>query len=262
MNRALSLKLSRYAPTALSIIGSAGVVCVTIFTAVKSKEVALRVNELEKTKGEKLTTKEVIKTAAPSYIPIIALDVATIACILGANVLNRQQQAALMSAYALTERAYSRYRNKVKEICGEDVHKKVMDELSAMDAKKQYISSPGMVSASSLEFDDENEEKHLFYDEFSMRYFNATFSQVLQAEYHINRNFAISCGENYVNEFYKFLGIDTVPEYQGYGWFVADDFYWIDFTHTKTIMDDGLEVYIIRMEQTPCTYEMFEKIYE
>ena len=262
MNNRIKMNLNKAAPTVLSVIASASVIGITVLTALKTKEAVLKVNEIEKKRGEKLTKKEVVKTVAPVYIPVVALDVATITCILGANSLNRQQQASLISAYALTERAYSRYKEKVVETYGEDAHKKIMDELAVTEAKKTYISGQNFTTICSLDFDDENEEKHLFYDKFSMRYFTTTFSQVLQAEYHLNRNFVVGWGENYVNEFYEFLGLEPIKELGSYGWFVMDEFYWVDFNHVKTVMDDGLEVWIIEMSTDPMEYQAWTEMYD
>lgn len=50
----------------------------------------------------------------------------------------------------------------------------------------------------------------LFYDGYSQRYFESKISQVLQAEYHLNRNFAIGADVT-LNDFYLFLGIDRIP---------------------------------------------------
>ena len=45
----------------------------------------------------------------------------------------------------------------------------------------------------SLDFDEHDpDENRLFYDEYSRRYFESSVSRVLQAEYHLNRNFVMS----------------------------------------------------------------------
>lgn len=85
-----------------------------------------------------------------------------------------------------------------------------------------HITSYGFASSSSLEFEDADEEPRLFYDSFSNRYFQATFSQVLQAEYHLNRNFALMGGFVPLNMFYEFLGIEPKQDFAGLGWWVDD----------------------------------------
>lgn len=92
---------------------------------------------------------------------------------------------------------------------------------------------------SSLEFEDANEEQRLFYDSFSKRYFQATISQVLQAEYHINRNMVLGAFVT-LNDFYDFLGISHVEGGDVVGWLLSDSMYWIDFDNSKAMVDDGL----------------------
>lgn len=260
LNNATKNKLAQMAPTVLSVLGSIAVVGVTVLSAVKTKDAVLKVDEIEKRRGEKLTKKEIVKVVAPIYIPVAALDVAAIACIMGANTLNQRQQATLMSAYALVERTYSQYKGKVKELYGDEVHENVVKNMEVEELKPCYSSVHDPFQHSSVDFgDSDTEEKHLFYDQFSMRYFNATFAQVLQAEYHLNRNFLLHDGENYVNEFYDFLGLDEKPEYSGFGWWVCEEYLWIDFNHIKTTMDDGLEVWIIEMVNDPTPYKVWEQ---
>ena len=201
------------------------------------------------------TKLEVVKSCWKCYIPAATTGAATIACIFGVNVLSKRQQASLVSAYTLVNRSYNDYKRKVKELYGEEVHKKIMESLAVEKAKDVPITSCGLISTSSLEFEDANEELRLFYDSFSERYFQATISQVLQAEYHVNRNFALMGGFVPVNMFYEFLGIEPQQDFAGLGWWVNDEMYWIDFNHSKAMVDDGLsgeiECYIIDMEFTP-----------
>ena len=113
----------------------------------------------------------------------------------------------------------------------------------------------GSTFGESFDFGETTDELHLFYDSLSQRYFNATFSDVLLAELHTNRNFTIN-SEVALKDFYVFLGLDTPDELKDLGWFVCDYYYFIDFTHTKTLIDDGpdnppVECWIIEMPFPP-----------
>lgn len=239
------LFLKRNASTILTCVGGVGVIATSVM-AVKATPKALKsLEEAEKQKGEKLTTFEVVTTAGPAYIPAIVMGASTIACIFGANALNKRQQAALMSAYALLNSSYNDYKKQVGELYGEDAHDKVKEEI----AKDKY---------EKVDVQNEDDGKQLFYDDFSQQMFRATTEQVLQAEYAINKTLARSSGA-YLNEFYELLGIPQ-PEYGDYlGWSSAElfDTYWnswIDFEHKKVVMDDGLECTIITFSQDP-TYD-------
>lgn len=248
--------LKKVSPTILSILGAVGVVT-TVVLAVKATPKALeRIEDAKEVKhGEDLTRMETIAACWQCYIPTAATGIATIGCIFGANLLNRRQQASLASAYALVSRQYGDYKQKVKEVCGEETHQKIMQSLSAEEAREVPICAQSFAGGSDLSFEGANEETRLFYDSFGERYFESTISRVLQAEYHLNRNFMFG-GYISLNEFYKFLGIDEIPLGETVGWNSCNgDIFWIDFDHIRAMVDDGLngeiECYIIDMVFPP-----------
>lgn len=236
--------LNRNASTILTCVGGVGVI-VTAVMAVKATPKALeRIEEATEDKGDDLTKLEVVQVAAPVYIPSVLIGVSTIACIFGANALNKRQQAALMSAYALLDSSYKDYKTKVNELYGEDADGRVREEI----AKDKYEES-NLVPA---------KDKELFYDEFSERYFESTMEKVLEAEYKLNRLIAVDCGA-FLNEFYEFLDLETTQygDYLGWSSFELTETYWycwVEFEHTKVVMDDGLECTIITMATEP-TYD-------
>lgn len=256
--------LKKASPTVLTCIGAVGVVATAVL-AVKATPKALELVKADSRKNHDgdphaATKMEAVKSCWKCYIPATITGTATIACIFGANVLNKRQQASLASAYALVSRQYGDYKRKVKEIAGEETHKKIMESLAAEKVDKNHVvTAQNIFGNSSLEFEGADEEERLFYDSFSERYFTSTISKVLQAEYHLNRNFSLNGGEIPLNHFYDLLGIDEIPEGSTIGWFANDEMTWIDFNHTRAMVDDGLngevECYIIEMVYTPGTYE-------
>ncbi len=229
--------------TILSLVSVIGVIATSIFSAKAAANLA-------KSEPNKKDKKEFIKTCAKEYAPAIITGVTTIACIVCADTTNRKQKISLTALCAAAVGQYSRYKNKVIDIFGKDAHDKIMKELTVEKAKKTHLSSPSIVGESSLEINDGLETKRLFYDSFSERYFESTIDRVLQAEYHLNRNFALG-GYVPLDDFYKFLGLEpyskAYPSDFEYGWAASMGYAWIDFNHTKCILDGGLECYIIDM---------------
>ncbi len=245
MNKLLQhskLFVKRNASTILTCAGGAGVVATAVM-AVKATPKAITLLEAaKKEKGEELTKMEVVKVAGPSYIPAVITGVATVACIFGANVLNKRQQAALMSAYALLDNTYKDYQKKVEELYGKDANNHVKEEI----VKDKYVDE---------EVSRNDDDKTLFYDEFSGRYFESTTEDVLRAEYNLNRRLSEFNGA-YLNEFYEMLDIEPVDYGEYIGWSSAEIYdtqwsTWIDFFHKKVTMDDGLECYIISWSVDP-----------
>lgn len=223
----------------LTCAGAAGLVATTIMTAKATVKAVEIINEKECKKGESLTKKEVFKATFTTYIPPVIMGVSTIACIFSANAFNKNKQAAMIGAYGLLDNSFKEYKGKLKELYGEDAHQKIMDALAVEKAEERYISSCGFIDSYSLMVDD-NGDKRLFYEPISNRYFESTMEQVVNAEYHLNRNFVLR-GYAPLNEFYDFLGLEQTEEGRELGWATEDEYYWVDFDHRKITLDDGLE---------------------
>lgn len=246
--------MKRGAPTFLTCLGATGVV-LTAISAVRATPKALELLDAAKEeKGEDLTKKEVILIAGPAYIPSLALGASTIACIFSANLLNKRHQAAITSAYALVDTAYKDYRNKVKEMLGNDTDRNIRAAI-ALDKRDEEIHAyvPGYHSLGS------RGEKHLFYEEHRAGYFEATIEDVKDAEYHLNRNFSMR-GYACLNEFYDFLGLEHTKEGDILGWDCTRlieeyEATWIDFDHEIVNLDDNLECCIIHTPIAPSYLE-------
>lgn len=157
---------SSYVSTALTCLGAIGVLATSIMVAKAAPKASKILEEAKEEKGKKLTKAEVVKTAAPVYIPAIVTGTLTVACIFGANVLNKRQQASLMSAYALLDNTFKEYRGKVNDIYGEGADERVAKEM-AEDQYERFEDIP-------------KDEEVLFYDLNSLQYFSATLDDVVQ----------------------------------------------------------------------------------
>lgn len=242
--RSSKLFLKRNASTILTCVGGIGIVA-TAVVAVKATPKALRlIEEAKEEKGEELTKLEVANVAGPVYIPAVLIGAATIAAIFGANVLNKRQQAVLMSAYALVDSSYKDYKKKVEELYGEDADRAVRNSI----AEDKYAEEDD-----EIKIDDDG--KRLFFDVLSNRYFRSTMEDVLRAEYNLNRQLMVAGGA-YLNEFYNFLDIPEITAGKELGWSpgILESHYgasWIEFDHEEVTMDDGLECCVISMRYEP-----------
>lgn len=236
-----TLFLKRNAPTILTVIGAGGVIATSVM-AVKATPKALKLLEHAKEeKGEELTTWETVKTAAPMYIPAAVTGVSTIACIFGANILNKRNQASLVSAYALLDSTYKKYRAKAIELYGEEGDKRIIEEVAKDDLAVEDIHPA--------------EQRQLFYDTTSMRYFESTIEAVQQAEFDLNARL-LATGYAALNHFYGLLDIPQVEYGDRIGWTTytrgwQDGCTQIVFDHRKILLDDGLECYLLEIVTEP-----------
>lgn len=229
------------ASTILTCLGGVGVVATAILAAKETPKALRMLEEAEEEKGEDLTKIEIVSVAAPAYIPAALTCVTTLVCIFGANILNKRQQASLMSAYALLDNSYKEYKTKVKDIYGEDADDRVNEAI----AKDNYDDA---------EIEEEGDQC-LFWDSFSKRYFNSTIEKVQQAEYEMNRDLTLADCVS-VNQFYEYLDMPLIENGDDYGWsaeacFAFYGHSWIEFSNKKTVLDDGMECYIVSMGHEP-----------
>lgn len=244
--------LKRSSPTILTCVSVIGVVATTVM-AVKATpkatrlieqaevEKSLMLNQGSESLDGELTPLEIVRLTWQCYIPAALVGLSTITCIVGINALNKRNQASLVSAYALLNQSYQQYRNAAKAVYGEDADSKIKIEA----AKNVYVSADGCYI-----YDPESEsEEILFYDTFCQRYFTSTMSSVINAQYHVNRNFALR-GWSDLNELYDFLGLEEHRGGDLIGW-SSDEMLesgltpWIEFENRLVKMDDGLECYLI-----------------
>ena len=216
--------------TILTFLSSAGV----IGTAYLSGKAAIKANEeLKNLKGA--TTLEKVKALIPIYAPPVAAGSATVACILGANGLNRRQQASMLAAGAIIERTFKKYKDKAEELLGD-----------------------GVVDANNGdEHPDISTENRLFYYNYYVdgdhpeygSYFESTPEKVLKAEMELNKRFILR-GAVTLDDFFKLLNLKAEEGDNHLGWSkeLGDEFYgysWVDFEHYDAKLEDGLECTII-----------------
>ena len=252
----IEVYLKKYAPTVLSFLACGGVVGTGVLAVKNYKKANERITMEKIEQGRKLTEKEETRLYIQSQIPTILTATATMACIMGSNGLNAHYQAGLISAYGLINESYKEYRDKVIEFHGPEEHKRIIDSIAAENANPPYINARGAFSAPSLDASELSKEDQmlLFYDEFSKRYFRSTLAAVIQAEYHINRNWCL--GEVVtLNEWYEFLGLEQTIEGNELGWFMGaeDEYFWLDFDHEVKHLEDGSFYVSISVEYPPTT---------
>ena len=226
--------LKRNSATIFTVLAVVGVVATAIFTAKetpKAVELCAKVDD----DTDEPTIIDYAKAAWKCYIPAVAIGTATITCIFASNSINKKQIAALAGAYGLVSESYKKYKDAVKETYGDNAHQDILRKIVTDKTENNAPYVNGM-AYSCLDF-SQDEDVRLFYDNYSGEYFESTFSRVLQAEYHLNRNFMLS-GAVSLNDFYDFLGLEEIKKKVKCGDVVGwsnfnGDLYWIDFVQSE-----------------------------
>lgn len=237
----LALFTKENASSILTGVGAVGVVATAVTTAKATPKAMALIQNAENQKNEELSALDKIIIAGPAYIPSILIGASTIACIFGANHLNKQKQEAITAAYMMLDNSYKKYKDKVKEVCGEETEQKIREEI----AKDGF----------EIEYSDIDSEKKLFYEPISERYFESTIEEIQRAEYELNHKLILNDYAN-INDFYKLLGLAPTKVGDKIGWstyagYVCYGYSWIDFKHDSIELDGGLECIAIDYPYEP-----------
>lgn len=213
----------KHSPEILVGLGIAGSVGAVIF-GVKATPKALRLIEerKKKEKKEKLTVKETIATTWKCYIPTLALETMSIACILGSKKIDSKRYAALAAAYSLTEGQLKDYQKKVVEVVGEKKAEAIKDAVAEEQIKNNPIVSDDQVIFTGL-------GDTLCYDSVSGRYFKSDIEKIRRAANEINRRLL---NEEYIslNEWYYELNLAPISIGESLGWNIGTGYLEIAFS--------------------------------
>lgn len=213
--------ISKHSPELLLGIGIAGMAS-SVVMAVKATPKALAIIEDEENNQNRdLKNIEKMKVAWKPYIPAaISFGVST-ACLLGSNSAHAKRNAILASAYHISERALTEYRDKVVEVVGEEAERGIRDAVSRDRMKTDPVSNQEVVLTGKGEV--------LCYDSISGRYFKSDMNELQKAENVFNKNLL---SENYcpLNDFYDELGLDPIEVGDYVGWNINDGLMELYFT--------------------------------
>lgn len=130
--KTVKTSVGKKSPEILIGLGVAGMITTTVL-AVKATPKALKlIEEAKQTKedNEDLKPLDVVKVTWKCYIPAVVTGAVSIACLIGANSVNARRNAALATAYKLSETALSEYKEKVVEEIGEKKEKVIREKIA------------------------------------------------------------------------------------------------------------------------------------
>ena len=238
--KSVKTSVKKHSPEILTGIGIGGMVTSTVL-AVKATPKALRmIEQEEQDRGEQLTKTEVIKTTWKCYIPSAVIGTVSIGCLIGASSVNTRRNAALATAYKISETALTEYREKVVETIGEKKEKTVRESIAKDKIDKNPVSKNEVVITGKGET--------LCYDSISGRYFKSDIEKLKRAVNDLNR---LMRDELYIslNEFYYEIGLDGIGIGDTLGWNI--DRGYIDLSFSSQLADDGTPCLVVQYSLEP-----------
>ena len=232
---------------ALGILGAGS----AIIAAVSETPKAMRlIEEARKRKQEEqedvesevtLTKKEVVQTAWKCYIPTAALFLTSSLCIIGASSVHLRRNAALMTAYALSETAMKEYKGKVIEQVGEKKEREIRDSIANDNLQKHAVLNQTIIHTGH------GNTKCL--DSLSGRFFMSDRNLIDRAVNDLNRRMR---SEMYIslNDFYSEIGLDPIDIGEMIGWNIDRGNIELDISYHPDPID-GQPCLVIKYELAP-----------
>jgi hypothetical protein len=174
------------------------------------------------------TTFQKAKTVWTLYIPPLSVAAVTITSIILAERIGTRRAAAVVTAFTISEKAFSEYRAKVVQKVGEKKEREMRDELAVERAERAHIPPQTFVVPGSM--------KQRVFDQYSERWFESTVDLLRRAENTINHNMIHNeaCS---LNEFYAEVGLNPVAYGEQVGWEAMDK---LDLVITSFLPEDGI----------------------
>ena len=221
----LTTAFKRHSPEILTGVGIAGMIT-TVIVSVRSTPKAIRLLEEKKAESEeKLKAVDVVKTTWKCYIPSAIVGTVSVACLIGASSANLRRNAALATAYTLSETAMRDYKAKVIETIGEKKEQAVRDSIAKDKIEKDPVEKHEVIIT--------NVGDTLCYDTLSGRYFKSDIESIRKIINVLNRRMR---SEMYIslNDFYYEIGLDEIGIGNDLGWEIDKGYIEIDFSANLT----------------------------
>lgn len=194
----------------LTALGVSGVITTAYLTGkasfracaiIERREAMGRISNEEKKKYKYLIWKE--------YVPSGVSGVVTVVCIIGASKTNARRTTAAVTAYSLTEKAFSDYREKVVEQIGKGKEQKIRDDIAQENVNKIPPSSKDIVIVGSGQV--------LCCELYTHRYFRSDMEALRRAQNTLNSRII---SDSYVPlfEFYELVGLPYTSASNELGW--------------------------------------------
>ena len=232
--------MKKHSPEILTGIGIAGMITTTVM-AVKATPKALILIEEKKDELETdtLNGKEIVKAAWPCYIPAAVIGSISVFCLIGASSTNLRRNAALATAYTLSESTLKEYQEKVVETIGEKKERDIREQVS----KEKMIKNP--VREVIL---TEKGGNTICYDVISGRYFKSDRDTISRVVNELNRQMR---DEMYVtlNDFYYELGLDATKMGDDLGWNIDKGY--IELAFSSHLDANGTPCLVIDYQVAP-----------
>ena len=222
VNKATRL-VKAHSPELLAALGASGVLSTSYLVGKASFEAAKKLES----EAADMSVKDKVKIVWKLYIPAGISGVVTIGCVIGSTKVSGSRTAAAVTAYSITERAFSEYREKVVEEIGKGKEQKIRDEIAQEHVSAMPLGSREVIILGT---------GHVLCCElFTGRYFRSDMETLRQTQNQINQ-MIISALYIAIGDFYELVGLSPTSVSDNLGW---DSDRLMELTFSAVVSDSG-----------------------
>lgn len=222
-------------PSILTVIGVTG----TITTAYLTGRASFKAAALLSEESPHIEPKEKLELVWKEYIPAATTGLLTVAAIIGANRIGTRRAAALATAYTISERAFTEYREKIVEKLGKTKELAAREEIAQDRLNANPVSTHEVFIATGGNV--------LCYDAYSGRYFKSDGESLRRIKNELNERII---NENYasLSDYYDKVGLRYTKDSEEVGWKTTK---LLDLVITAGLAEDGQPCLVVDFTVTP-----------
>ena len=246
INAITSLKVAtkKHSPEILTGIGITGMLTTTIVAVRATPRASSLLAEIKAEHAndtdKKEMAKSVVKKVFPLYLPAVLICGVSMGCLIGASSINFRRNAALATAYALSESALKDYQKKVVDTIGDKKEKEIQGSIVQDKLDQNPVSNSEIIITGKGDT--------LCFDTLSGRYFKSDIEKLKKIENELNSRLL---REDYIslNDFYYDIGLNSTKQGNDLGWRVDRGL--IEFNFTAKIADDDTPCIVLNYALAP-----------
>ena len=189
---------------------------------------------------DKLTPVETVKAAWKCYIPAAVTGTMSTVCLVSASSVSAKRNAALATAYTITDAAMREYQHKVIETIGEKKEQVVRDAIAKDKIEKDPVTNREVIIT--------EKGNTRCYDAISGSYFTSDIETIRRAENVLNKRLM---DEMYIslNEFYWEIGLESTAIGEELGWHIDRGL--IELSFSSQLSKDGVPCLVVDYRIAP-----------
>ena len=221
-------------PLIMTVIGVTG----TLATAYLAGKASFKAAELLAEEDPDQDTLEKVKVVWKLYVPAAGTAVITVAAIIFSHHVSSRRAAALAAAYALSERAFDEYKEKIVERMGEKKETAIRDELNQERLDRDPVSKREIIIVNG---------NVLCYDKLTGRYFLSDMETIRKAVNDINEQIIHSHYAS-LGDFFDKIGLPQTGLSEELGWNLDTT---MEVHYTTAMSDDNRPCIVLEYEVSP-----------